>query len=341
MRHLFVIVFSLFLIVSIAEATITQQESQFVGSADVYSVNNALQDAIQRVWSRTTKPSVPQRDYITIIGIGKDEKLDYASQNFVHFEIAPIDKDLQLKQNLSVNQYDLLVTGWLNSIYINKFRNNVWALKYFARALAEYAYAYNGYIDSDFYEEVIARYNIYLQIDSEIRELEIISDIKYSLAKLYAAECIYNTEIDSSKYELEKISKIPKDAILYHMEEQAGELLQEGKFSDAEAQDKTDTEKNLDKQELGNFVGYNHGVNLYYVCLAYYPKFKDLAMESQIKIINDIYSYNPTLMEAPSIKRNRYAWSLLLDWISPKPNPQVMKYCLKPYCNWVILPKTI
>jgi hypothetical protein len=238
-------------------------------------------------------------------------------------------------------QYDLLLTGWLNSIYVDKFRNNVWALKYFSRGLAEYAYSYNGLIAKEFYEKMIERYNHYLAIDNEIEKINTSTDIKYSLAKLYAAGCVYSGEVTSSTEAIEKISKIPSDSALYFMEEQADELYQEGKFSDVEAQDKPIDQKNLEKKDLGSYVGYDHGENLYYICLAYYPKFKDMNKPSQIRFINDIYSYNPTLMLAPPVKRGPFAWDYFMDWLSPKPNPQLMKYCLRPYCNWVILPKTL
>ncbi|HBM17035.1 MAG TPA: hypothetical protein DD381_11930 [Lentisphaeria bacterium] len=339
MKSSHLIVFAIFLILNIC-AEAQELSSLMTPSVDPSGVATSVQASVQKVTARSSKPYVPKRDYITIVGIGKTEKLDYSTQDFVHFEIHPIDNDLNFKENLSVDQYDLLLTGWLNSIYLNKFRNHVWALKYFARSLAEYAYSYNGCVDSDFYSEMIERYNNYLAIDNEIRKLNISSEIKYSLAKLYAAECIYSNEISSSQHALDKISKIPSSAVLYHIEAQSGELYQEGKFSETKAQSKLNNHN--DENELGSFVGYDHGENLYYICLAYYPKFKDIDRKEQIRIINEIYLYNPTLMESPSIKmKSGYAWSLLVDWISPTPNPEVMKYSLKPYCNWVLLPNIL
>lgn len=287
---------------------------------------------------QSSLPVVPVRDYVQILGIGTNEKLDYATQEFTHFDITPIGQDMQLKRNLSVVQYDLLLTGWLDDIYKNRFRNNVWALKYFSRALAEFAYAYNGYISKEFYSRVIERYKRYLDIDNEIRKIEVKSDIKYSLAKLYAAGCIYTGEIKDSKDALEKMSRIPHDASLYFMPEQADELYQEGTFTTKESEMLTDTQVNKDKKVLGYYAGYEHGDNLYYVCLAYYPQFKEMRKSAQIKLVNDIYTYNPTLMISPPIKRGRYAWDYFLDCFWPEKNPQLMKYCLKPYCNWLILP---
>lgn len=303
--------------------------------------SSTFQTPMSNISAESSAPNPPKRTFITIVGVGKNEVLDYKSQEFEHFDINPIQQDMQFKKGLSVIQYDILITAWLNSIYLNKFRTQVWALKYFSRGLAEYAYSYNGYISKDFYNQMINRYKHYLILDDELEKLQIPTDIRYSLAKLYAAGCVYAGEITSTSYEIGKISKIPKDSILYHMEEQADELYEEGKFSDAEAQGKPNNDKNLEKNDLGNFVGYDHGENLYYICLAYYPKFKDMTKSNQIKLIDNIYSYNPTLMLAPPIKRGNYAWNYLLDWIWPKSNPQLMKYCLRPYVNWVILPKAL
>ncbi|MEI6055112.1 MAG: hypothetical protein WCR55_03555 [Lentisphaerota bacterium] len=326
---------------SISAFAISDNSGQNSADLDTFSGAEAAMAAVDRAQTPSSGVALKTRTMIEIVGIGKNEVLDYKSQEFEHFDIQPIKQDMLFKKGLSVIQYDILITGWLNSIYLNRFKTNVMALRYFSRGLAEYAYSYNGYISTDFYNQMINRYKNYLTIDIEIEKLQLTTDIKYSLAKLYAAGCVYAGEVTSTSYAVDKISKIPKDTVLYHMQEQSGELYQEGKFSDAEAQDKPDDAKNLEKKDLGNFVGYDHGENLYYICLAYYPKFRDMPKSSQIKFVDAIYSYNPTLMLAPPVKRNEYAWNYFIDWIWPKTNPQLMKYCLKPYSNWVILPKTI
>lgn len=334
------ILFSTFTFLCAVSALASPPTTYVDQDMDTYSAAYAAMAAIDRAQALSTGVTLKTRTMIDIVGIGKSEVLDYKTQEFDHFDIQPIQQNIQFKKGLSTIQYDILITGWLNSVYLNKFRTNVFALRYFSRGLAEYAYSYNGYISTDFYNKMIIRYKHYLTIDDKIKQLQLTTDIKYSLAKLYAAGCVYDKEITSASYEIDKISKIPKDTILYHMEEQAGELYEEGKFSDAEAQNKPNDAKNMGKSDLGNFIGYDHGENLYYICLAYYPNFKDFSKSRQIKLVNDIYSYNPTLMLAPPIQRGPYAWDYLKDWIFPKPNPQLMKYCLKPYSNWVILPKT-
>lgn len=345
MHKLLLLLFSFFFlyVLSALGSSLPQQNpNQNVGAnANFGSIINPFQSSIDRASAESSTANPPKRTIITILGIGKNEVLDYKSQEFEHFDINPISQDMHFKKGLSVVQYDILITGWLNSIYLNKFRNNVWALRYFSRALAEYSYSYNGFLSKDFYFKVIDRYKNYLTIDNELNKVSIATDIKYSLSKLYAVSCIYDEEVSSTSYAISKISKIPQDVILYHMEEQAGELYEEGDFSDTESQDKPNDAKQLEKRDLGNYVGYEHGENMYYICLAYYPKFKDLTKVNQVKFLDKIYSYNPTIILAPPLKRGTYAWNYLIDWIWPEKNPEVLKYCMKSYVNWVILPKNL
>ncbi len=311
------------------------------GSTNAGGMINSTISSMSMTNVASLHPNAPKRDYITILGIGKGEVLDYKTQEFEHFDIQPLKQDVQLKKGLSTIQYNILVTGLLNSLYPDKFGNSVFALRYFTRCLAEYAYSYNGFVSKDFYSQMISRYNNYLIIDDVLRKTDIPTDIKYSLAKLYALGCVYSKEIKLPKPEIEKISRIPKDAVLYFIEEQAGELYNEGEFSDIDVQGKPDDNANLEKDSLGNSIGYDHGENLYYICLTFYPKFKNMPKSAQIKFINDVYAYNPTLMLPPPIKRNRFAWDYFINWLWPKPNPALMKYCLMPYFNWLILPKTL
>lgn len=326
---------------SLSVLAVTPPPTYGTASTNLGTITNSVGAAMDKASSVSSNANPPQRTIIDIIGIGKDEVLDYKTQEFTHFDIKPIAQDMQFKKDLSVVQYEILIRGWLNSIYLNKFRSDSWALRYFSRTLAEYAYSYNGFLSKDFYSQVIDRYKNYLLIDDELEKASVSTDIKYSLSKLYAVGCIYTNEVDSTSYAIGKISKIPPDVVLYHMEEQSGELYQEGKFTDTEAQDKPNDEKNLEKSDLGNYVGYEHGDNMYYICLAYYPDFKNLTKPKQVEFLDKLYSYNPTMMIAPPIKRGNYAWDYFKDWILPSKNPEVMKYCMRSYVNWVIMPKTL
>ena len=268
------------------------------------------------------------RKATSVFGYDPNEVLDYNTQKIGSFDIKPLEHGIQLKTKLTVEQYQILIKDWLNNIYENKFDSKAWVLMYFVRALAEMTFSNDGYFSTVNFNSVLTGFENYRKIDTCISKLGVSSAVKYSLAKLFAAGCVYTRYVDNAfaAEATDVIKKIPKGVVLYHMEEQAENLRQEGKITD---------------EKLENFIGYDHGENLYYICASYYDNFKDLPKDKQIKIINQVYSYNPTLMEAPPIKRKMYFWNYLMDYFYPEKNPEVMKYCVRGYVNWVLLPKSI
>jgi hypothetical protein len=310
------------------------------------AVSSSVQGAVN---STTASSSVGigsvSRKTTSVFGYDKNEVLDYSTQGIGSLDIKPLQVGLQFKTKLTVEQYQILIKDWLNNAYDNKFDSKAWVLKYFVRALAEFIFSNKGYLSTTDFNTVLSGFENYRQIDSCITKLELSSPIKYSLAKLFAAGCVYTRFIDKNFIlkAMDIIKKIPKDCVLYHMEEQSEELMQEGKIADVGSDtmlspDNKSSNQNLTRDQLGNFVGYEHGENLYYICMSHYNNFKDLPLDKQIKIINQIYSYNPTLMEAHPIKRKRYCWDYFMDYFYPKKNPEVMKYCIRAYVNWVLLP---
>jgi hypothetical protein len=287
------------------------------------------------------------RKATSVFGYDENEILDSSTQKIGPLDIKPLQAGIQFKTRLTVEQYQILIKNWLNSIYNNRFNSKAWALKYFIRGIAELTFSNKGYLSTADFNSILSGFENYRKIDSCIAKLELSSRIKYSLAKLFAAGCIYTRFIDYdfTLNAIEIIKKIPKDCVLYHMEEQSEELMQEGKIadvgSDTMLSPDESSKQNLICDQLGNFVGYEHGENLYYICMSHYDNFKDLPLDKQIKIVNQIYSYNPTLMEAPPIKRKRYCWDYLINYFYPEKNPEVMKYCVRSYVNWVLLPETL
>lgn len=316
---------------------------------NAYDAGNVIQGlAVPTTIAYSSTVGSVSRKATSVFGYDANEILDYNTQTIGSLDIKPLRDGIQFKSKLTVEQYQILIKGWLNSIYDNKFDSNAWALKYFIRALAELVFSNKGYLSAVDFNCVLNGFENYRKLDNCITKLELSSRIKYSLAKLFAAGCVYTRFIDD-KFTIEAvdiIKKIPTDCVLYHMEEQSEELMQEGKIADIGsdtmlAPDKKSNSQNFARDQLGNFIGYQHGENLYYICMSYYDNFKDLSLEKQIKVVNQIYSYNPTLMEAPSIKTKRYCWDYLIDCFYPKKNPEVMKYCLRGYVNWVLLPESI
>ena len=287
------------------------------------------------------------RNATSVFGYDENEVLDYSTQEIGSFDIKPLQAGVQFKTKLTIEQYQILVKNWLNNIYENKFDSNAWVLKYFVRTLAELAFSSKGYLSVTDFNAVLSGFKNYREINNCITKLELSSPIKYSLAKLFTAGCVYTRFIDRdfTLKAIDVIKKIPKDCVLYHMEEQSEELMQEGKIADIGSDTMLSPDKgmkqNIERDQLGNFIGYEHGENLYYICMSHYSNFKDFSLDKQIKIINKIYSYNPTLMEAPPIKTKMYCWNYFIDYFYPKKNPEVMKYCVRAYVNWVLLPESI
>lgn len=312
------------------------------------TVSSNIQGAIVSATTSSSSRGSVGKKATSVFGYDENEVLDYSSQKIGSFDIKPLHNGIQFKTKLAVDQYQILIRGWLNNIYENKFNNKAWVLKYFIRALSELTFSNNGYLSATEFNCVLGGFEYYRKIDDCIEKLEVSSSIKYSLAKLFAAGCVYTRYIgkDIMSESINVIKKIPKDVVLYHMEEQSEELMQEGKIADVGGDTMLSPDNKSPNQvsiqdQLGNFIAYDHGENLYYICMSYYDNFKDLPRDRQIKIVNEIYSYNPTLMEAPPIKRKEYLWDYVIDYFYPMKNPEVMKYCVRGYVNWVLLPKSI
>jgi hypothetical protein len=283
-----------------------------------------------------TRP-VAEKKFSGVYGsnMSKDESLDYSKQSVHEFEVKPLTHDQQFKKGLDTDRYRILIKGWLNYKYKNGFNDNTWASKYFIKALAQMTYSMNGTLPAEDFNQVLEGRKTYFIADSYIKALKVKPEIKYALAKLYAASCIYTRKVKSLKSTLTKIKKIPSDAILYQIQSKDVALYGTGKSKNDAA------EKMQDDNVLGNYVGISHGANLYYICASYYDNFMNMPLKEQIQFINTIYSYNPTLMLAPDIKRNFFLFGYIKQLFFPEKAPEALKYCLRGEVNWLILPPLI
>ncbi|MCP4179544.1 MAG: hypothetical protein GY756_17425 [bacterium] len=261
------------------------------------------------------------------------DSFDYSKQNVREFELKPLTHDQQFKKGLDTDRYEILIKGWLNYKYNNDFSDDTWASKYFIKALAQCTYSMNGTLPAKDFNEVLKGRKTYFVANNYIKALKVKPEIKYALNKLYAAACIYSRKVKSLKYSLNKIKKIPSNSILYRIpiigENESGVKLENA------------LKKIRAESTLGDYVGTAHGENLYYICASYYDGFMNMPLNQQIQFINTVYSYNPTLMLAPNIKRNYFLYGYIKQLIFPEKTPEALKYCLRGEVNWLILPPTL
>ena len=235
--------------------------------------------------------------------------------NYSNVPIKHISKGIDFAEGLSVNEYQILIKDLISKKYPN-LRKESAVSKYFFRALAENIYSLDGYLSAGKYNSIVDARETYFKINSYIDTLNINSEIKKHLKELYVFVCIYMQKVNKSIKTLEKLKKIPQDSVLYEL-------------------------KNHQDSPLGDYTAGMTGENLYYICAAFYNKFTELPKEKQVEVLDQIYSFNPTLQIAPPIigHYNFYHW--LLNLLPFASKPQLMKYCLRGNIGWLILPKTI
>jgi len=265
--------------------------------------------------------------------------IDFNSQNILFLPVKDLKSDKIFKKGLNPNQYSILIRAWLNEEYPTAFNNSAWSTYYFIKALGENAYSTNGVLRSEVFNNINKGRNEFFKINKVVSELDVNQEIKYALSKLYAAVCIY-VRLDNSLIEnsVVKIKKIPKNSVLFQVASRNSELFYNPNFS---VDLKADQQKFNNDSSLGNYVATDSGENLYYICASYYPIFINLTQKEQQYILDDIFSYNPTLIDTPSIYERYYFYDYIKNWLFPKKNPPLLKYSLEAHVNWLILPESI
>ena len=230
--------------------------------------------------------------------------------------IAHVSEGVSLQEGLTVAEYQILVKDYLSKKYTNLNLESVDS-KFFFRAIAENAYSQGGYLSASKLNSIIDARATYLKINEYIDCLDINSDIKKKLKKLYIFACIYMQKVRETVDTLKKIKKIPRGCIVYEL-------------------------KNYTSMKtLGEYTASMAGENLYYICAAFYKDFIRLSKKQQVKVMDEIYAFNPTLQVAPPIiaRYNFYYWVMS---IFPSNNKSsLLKYCLRGNIEWLILPKNI
>ncbi len=266
-------------------------------------------------------------------------KIDFNEQNIQYIPLEDLKSDKIFKEGLNPNQYSILIRSWLKEKYPSAFDNNAWSTYYFIRALGENTYSTNGVLRSEIFNNINKGRNEFFKINKTVSDLDVNQEIKYALSKLYAAVCIYvrldNTLIKNS---IVKIKKIPKNSVLFQVASRNNEVFYNPNFS---VELKSDKQTFKDDSSLGDYVATDAGENLYYICASYYPIFVSLSEKQQQYILNDIFSYNPTLIDTPSIYERYYFYDYIKNWLFPKKNPPLLKYSLEAHVNWLILPESL
>jgi len=269
--------------------------------------------------------------------------VDYSTQvDTGCVKIEPITQSVNFEKGFNTRQYYLLVQDWLEKKYPNAFGEKAWATVYFFRVLAEYVYSTGGRLDPEFFNTVCTGREVFFRINYFIQNLEVSDDIKYALTKLYAFASIYARVISSEKEIVAKLSLIPKGSVLYLIPEM-DQPLYAAEFPQLSSKELPNT--SAGGVVFGRYVATEFGANLYYICVDHYVNFLSLPPATKQKIIEDIYTFNPTLIRAPDIRINyyfvTYIYRYIKNLIFPNPNPPLLKYALRGEINWLILPKTL
>ena len=231
-------------------------------------------------------------------------------------KINHISENITFNEGLTVVEYQNFIRNMLKKKYPDLNAKSMDS-RYFFKALAENTYSLNGCLLAKTFNKIVDNRASYLKINGYINTLKIHPDIKKSLKELYIVAYIYLHKIESSR-SLEALKYIPANGILYKI-----------------------TDHPVTDYPLGEYVGGKRGENLYYICASFYDNFTKLPKKSQQKVLDKIYSFNPTLMIAEPIVENYNLYHWILNAIFPLEKPRLLKYCIRPNIGWLILPKTI
>ncbi len=290
------------------QAASYNKTSTNIGSSDFFDKSDS---AGKRVTDPSKKVPASKGEYIDYFTkTGNNKGIPLISK----VNIKPIAQDISFEDGLSLDSYQILVKDMICKKY-PKLNPDSADSKYLFRALAENIYSLNGYLLADTFNSIIEARRIYFKIYGYVSSLDIKEKIKIPLLQLYLVACIYMRRIDESIKTLKKLKEIPQDSILFELSDYKGKTLP------------------------GEYVAGEEGENLYYICAAFYGDFTKLTKKQQIKVLDYIYSFNPTLTEVDMMVADYDFAHLILSLFSNE--PQLLKYCVRGHIGWLILPKTI
>ncbi len=232
------------------------------------------------------------------------------------------------KKGLTIESYNKQIKKQLEKMFPSAFPDKD-AAKYLFKALSENAYSLNGYLGAKTYNSIIDGYNKFFIIHGYVEKLPIHSSIKDALTDRYAQLCIYKRDERFIAGELKKLKRIPDDAILFNITTEIDSKEAKSKYI-----------------RWDEFTPASEGANLYYICLNNYKNFKTMSMTDQKKILDEIFSYNPTLTYAGSLKLDYdNFFGVMTNYFKTKKERilknSVLEYRVKYDADWIILPNDI
>ena len=241
----------------------------------------------------------------------KDEDL----QDYLYVPIKHISSGISFDENLTVHEYQILIRDKVHKMYPDLHVKSA-VSKYFFRALAENLYSLDGYLPADKFNSIVDARETYFKINGYIDTLKIKPDVRRALKELYIFACIYMQKVDESLETLQKLKKIPLNCVVFQS-------------------------KNQKASPFGEYVADKPGESLYYICSAFYSNFTELPKEKQVEVLDQIYSFNPTVRLSPPIIKNYDFYNWILSILPSSNKSKLLRYSVNPYIGWLILPKTI
>jgi hypothetical protein len=338
----------------------------FAGGADNQIINSL------DIMNESSLGNSPSR--ILVLSGKEDIKTPYDDllSNTPFIPINKITEPIVLKEGLFVTKYNSLLREKLTKEYPKAFQSKTIS-KYFFKTLAERAYSYNGYLAPNFFNAVVNGRTIFYRIRYYIDSQKFSPLIKKALMYLYLQETVYVRNIKDPRVAIKSLAKIPEYPVLYIIgppdfllakikeEEIAkGESKSESKDKSKSTKKRkigdinlSDTRQNSSKIDFsaatdeygnqleGNFLNFERGNNLYFICATYYKDFSNLPPEKQLKILDLIYSFNSTLTQSRPIRADNSFISYLKMQFNDIQRDQFLKYRLKTNETWLILPRSL
>jgi hypothetical protein len=259
----------------------------------------------------------------------------------------PIEKIMEpivFKKGLFITEYNKLLREKLIGEYPKAFKSKT-INEFFFKALAQRTYSHDGYLAPDFFNAVVNGRTIYFRVSHFINNAKFDPLIKIALMYLYLQETVYLRNIKDPHIAMETLSKIPVYPVLYminppeFLKNAETELIDRGRLKNKV--DYSKAEDQFGNPVFGNYINFEMGENLFYICANYYPAFINLPPEEQLKILDIIKSFNSTLTSARPIRADNTLISYLREQFHDIKRDRFLKYRLKSNETWLLLPQSI
>ena len=283
--------------------------------------------------------------------------------------IKKITKPMIFPEDLFVTEYNKLLRERLKKEYPDTF-NNKTIDEYFFKALAEATYSHDGYLDSKYFNDTVNGRTIFYRIANHIKTMKFKPLVEKAVLYIYLQQTVYLRNIKNPKKAILKLSKIPKDPILYIIDPPDFLLSKINKIEEAKEKSSSKKKKRKDSDSdpysgesrtslsntdleysiatdiegnalPGDFLNFPLGNNLYFICSTYFEKFPNFPPEIQLKILDNIFSFNISLTEARPVRADNTLVSYLrMQFLSLKQD-SFLKYRLKESNTWLLLPQNL